>query len=62
MPVVVGPQVDRLLAMTHGSKLKQIEAAFRALGKRLVVGVEDVAAVTTRRRRARKARAARATS
>jgi antitoxin HicB len=57
-----GPQVDRLLAMKHGSKLEQIEAAFRALGKRLVVGVEDVAAVTTRRRRARKARAARATS
>ena len=35
------PQVDRLLAMTHGSKLDQLEAAFRALGKRLVVGVED---------------------
>jgi hypothetical protein len=31
--------------MTHGSKLAQIEAAFGALGKRLVVGVEDVAAV-----------------
>ena len=36
------PQVDRLLAMTHGSKLEQLEAAFSALGKRLVVGVEDI--------------------
>lgn len=36
------PQVDRLLEMTHGSKLEQLEAAFSALGKRLVVGVEDV--------------------
>ena len=35
------PQVDRLLEMTHGSKLEQIEAAFRVLGKRMVVGVED---------------------
>lgn len=44
------PQVDRLLAMTHGSKLAQLEAAFGALGKRLVVSVEDVAAVRRRRR------------
>lgn len=44
------PQVDRLLAMTHGSKLEQIEAAFRALGKRLVVGVEDTPAKRTRKR------------
>ncbi len=36
------PQVDRLLAMTHGSKLNQLETAFRAMGKRLVIGVEDV--------------------
>ena len=54
------PQVDRLLAMSHGSKLEQLEAAFGALGKRLVVGVEDVTAAPTRRRNA-KARAARAT-
>ena len=33
------PQVDRLLAMTHGSKLDQLESAFRAMGKRLVIGV-----------------------
>ena len=44
------PQVDRLLAMTHGSKLAQLEAAFGALGKRLVVSVEDVAEVRGRRR------------
>jgi antitoxin HicB len=36
------PQVDRLLAMTHASRLEQLEAAFRALGKRMVVGIEDV--------------------
>jgi antitoxin HicB len=50
------PQVDRLLAMTHGSKLEQLEAAFSALGKRLVVGVEDVAAPARRRRAAPKRR------
>jgi len=54
------PQVDRLLAMSHGSKLAQLEAAFGALGKRLVVGVEDVTAAPTKRRIA-KTRAARAT-
>ena len=37
------PQVDRLLAMTHASKLDQIESAFAVMGKRLVVAVEDVA-------------------
>ncbi len=35
------PQVDRLLAMKHGSQLDQLEAAFGALGKRLVVSVDD---------------------
>jgi len=43
------PQVDRLLTMTHGSKLEQLEAAFRVLGKRLEVGVRDVSAPTKRR-------------
>jgi antitoxin HicB len=37
------PQVDRLLAMRHGSQMEQLEAAFGALGKRLVVTVEDIA-------------------
>lgn len=37
-----GPQIDRLLAMRHGSQLDQLEAAFGALGKRLVLGVEDL--------------------
>jgi len=36
------PQVDRLLAMTHGSKLEQLESAFEAMGKRLVIGLEDL--------------------
>jgi antitoxin HicB len=35
------PQVDRLLAMTHGSKLDQLETAFKAMGKRLVIAVEE---------------------
>jgi antitoxin HicB len=37
------PQVDRLLDLGHMSRLDQIEAAFRVLGKRLVVHVEDAA-------------------
>jgi antitoxin HicB len=44
------PQVDRLLAMTHGSKLDQLESAFQAMGKRLVIGVEDIAAPVHRRK------------
>jgi antitoxin HicB len=36
------PQVDRLLNMTHESRLSQLEAAFSALGKRLVIGVDDL--------------------
>ena len=43
------PQVDRLLEMTHGSQLAQIERAFHAMGKRLVIGVEDVNRATRRR-------------
>jgi antitoxin HicB len=35
------PQVDRVLQVRHGSQLEQMEAAFAALGKRLVVDVED---------------------
>lgn len=45
------PQVDRLLEMTHGSKLEQLEAAFKVLGKRLVIGIQDMAAVATSRMR-----------
>jgi len=44
------PQVDRLLAMTHGSKLDQLESAFRAMGKRLVIGVEDVDSISRERK------------
>lgn len=35
------PQVDRVLKMKHGSQFDQMEAAFSALGKRLVIAVED---------------------
>lgn len=47
------PQVDRLLEMTHQSKLGQIEAAFNVLGKRLVVSVNDVVADRAANRRSR---------
>ena len=43
------PQVDRLLEMAHRSRLEQLEAAFGALGKRLVVGIQDVSPVARRR-------------
>jgi len=36
-----GPQIDRLLNPRHRSRLDQIEAALAAVGKRLVVGVEE---------------------
>ena len=45
------PQIDRLLAMTHGSQVEQLEAAFQALGLRLVVGVEPLPAAPNRRGR-----------
>jgi antitoxin HicB len=45
------PQIDRLLAMTHGSQVEQLEAAFQALGLRLVVGVEPLPPPSSRRRR-----------
>jgi len=37
------PQVDRLLDLRHASRLEQLEAAFRALGKRLSVEVHEAA-------------------
>jgi antitoxin HicB len=37
------PQVDRLLDLSHASRLDQIEAAFAALGKRIVIEVKDTA-------------------
>ena len=37
------PQIDRLLDLTHKSRLDQLEAAFLALGKRLVFHLEDAA-------------------
>ena len=35
------PQVDRVLHVKHGSQLDQMEAAFAALGKKLVLTVVD---------------------
>jgi len=37
------PQVDRLLDLAHASKLDQMEAAFRALGKEIRIEVADAA-------------------
>jgi antitoxin HicB len=37
------PQVDRLLDLRHSSRLDQLEAAFRALGKQLSVQILDAA-------------------
>ncbi len=51
------PQVDRLLEMTHASRLEQIEAAFGVLGKRLVVAVEEVATGRPKGRRVTRRRA-----
>lgn len=36
-------QVDRLLDLSHASRLDQIEAAFAALNKRIVVEIQDAA-------------------
>ncbi len=35
--------VDRLLSLTHASRIEQIETALAALGKKLVVGVRQAA-------------------
>ena len=35
--------VDRLFDLNHPSRIEQLEAAFRALGKRQVIHVEDAA-------------------
>jgi antitoxin HicB len=37
------PQVDRLLDLRHSSRLDQLEAAFRTLGRRLSVQIEEAA-------------------
>jgi antitoxin HicB len=36
-------QVDRLLDISHHSKLDQMEAAFAAIGKRLAIEIQDAA-------------------
>jgi antitoxin HicB len=37
------PQVDRLLDLRHASRLEQLDQAFHAMGKRLVLEVRDAA-------------------
>jgi len=37
------PQIDRLLDLRHASRLDQLEAAFRALGKQLSVQIQEAA-------------------
>jgi antitoxin HicB len=37
------PQVDRLLDLRHASRFDQLEQAFRVLGKRLTIALEDAA-------------------
>jgi antitoxin HicB len=37
------PQVDRLLDLTHASRLDQLEAALRVVGKRLTIDIQDAA-------------------
>lgn len=37
------PQVDRLLDLMHASRLDQLEAAFRVLGKRLAIQISEAA-------------------
>jgi antitoxin HicB len=36
-------QVDRLLDLSHASRLDQIEAAFGALNKKIVIDIRDAA-------------------
>ena len=35
--------IDRLLSLTHASRIEQIETALAALGKKLVIGVREAA-------------------
>jgi antitoxin HicB len=37
------PQVDRLIDLRHASRLDQLEAAFRALGKQLSIQISEAA-------------------
>ena len=38
------PQIDRLLDLNHTSRIGQVEAAFRALDKQIVIDIRDRAA------------------
>lgn len=40
---IPSPNVDRLFSLDHQSRLDQLEAAFRALGKELTIDIRDAA-------------------
>jgi antitoxin HicB len=40
---IPSPNVDRLFSLSHQSRLDQLEAAFKALGKELVIDIRDAA-------------------
>jgi antitoxin HicB len=40
---IPGSNIDRLFSMSHQSRLDQIEAAFKALGKELTIDIRDAA-------------------
>jgi antitoxin HicB len=48
------PQVDRVLKIRHGSQLDQLQAAFAAVGKRLVIDVQDIHAPLAKARVSRR--------
>lgn len=40
---IPSPNIDRLFSLSHQSRLDQLEAAFKALGKELMIDVRDAA-------------------
>jgi antitoxin HicB len=40
---IPSPNIDRLFSLRHQSRLDQLEAAFKALGKELTIDIRDAA-------------------
>jgi antitoxin HicB len=40
---IPSPNIDRLFSLAHQSRLDQLEAAFKALGKELMIDIRDAA-------------------
>jgi antitoxin HicB len=40
---IPSPSIDRLFDLSHQSRLDQLEAAFKALGKELMIDIRDAA-------------------